>query len=148
MVVVVAGVAAEDTFEMCFIENQEMVEALRSHGADEPFGKSVRIRCPIGRLQDLGALGSEDIIEARHVLGVTISDQEVGGEVSVGEVTGDVPRLFGDPSCVGMGGHPGDPDPPAGELDEEEYVGSCFNSTVSTVKKSVARTPDAWARRN
>jgi hypothetical protein len=54
MVVVVAGVAAEGTFEMCFIENQEMVEALRSHGADEPFGKNVRIRGPIGRLQDLG----------------------------------------------------------------------------------------------
>jgi hypothetical protein len=44
MVVVAAGVAAEGTFEVCFIENQEMVEALRSHGADEPFGKSVGVR--------------------------------------------------------------------------------------------------------
>jgi hypothetical protein len=78
MVVVVAGVAAEDTFEMCFIEDQEMVEALRSHGADEPFGKSVRIRCPIGRLQDLGALGSEDLVEARHVLGVTMCAHQLG----------------------------------------------------------------------
>ena len=51
MAVVVAGVAAKDAFEMSFIENQQMVEALRSDGADEPFGKGVRIRGPKGVLR-------------------------------------------------------------------------------------------------
>jgi hypothetical protein len=45
---------------MPFVHDQEVVEALRSHGAYEPLGKSIGIRGPKGRFQDLSALGSED----------------------------------------------------------------------------------------
>src|ERR1039458_5516423 len=74
--------------------------------------------CP----EDLGALGLEHIVEARHVLGVSVADQEPGGNLCVGEVTGDVPGLLGDPRCIGMSGHPGDPDSPTSEFDEEQDI--------------------------
>jgi hypothetical protein len=51
-----------------------------------------------------------------------VADEELGGYRFVGELTGDVPGLLGDPCCIGVSGHPGDPDPPAAELDEEQHV--------------------------
>jgi hypothetical protein len=62
------GVASKDPFEMPFVHDQKVVKALRSKGTYEPFGKSVGIRGPKGRLQDLGSLGPEDLVEARHYL--------------------------------------------------------------------------------
>ena len=78
MAVVMAGVATKETLEMSFVDNEKVVETLRSDGANEPLGKCVRVRGSEGRLQDLGALGLEHFVEARHVLGVTIADQELG----------------------------------------------------------------------
>ena len=120
--VVVTGVAAQDAFEVGFVHDQQVVQALRSHGAHEPFGEGVRIRGPIGRLEDLGTFSFEYFVEARHGLGVPVADQEPGGDLCVGEIAGDVPGLLVDPSFIGMCGHPGDPDPPAAEFDEEQHV--------------------------
>ena len=104
---------------MPFVHDQKVVKALRSKGTYEPFGKSVGIRGPKGRLQDLGSLGPEDLVETRHVLGVTITDQEPGADVRDNKVTRDVPRLLSDPRRVWMSSHTGDPDSPAAELDKE-----------------------------
>ena len=87
MPVVVAGVAAQDALEVGFVHDQQVVEALRSDGAHEPFGEGVRVRGPEWCPEDLGALGLEHIVEARHVLGVSVADQEPGGDLCVGEVT-------------------------------------------------------------
>jgi hypothetical protein len=57
--VVVTGVGSKDPFEMPFVHDQEVLEALRSHGAHEPLGMSIGIRGPKGRVQDLSALGSK-----------------------------------------------------------------------------------------
>ncbi len=120
--VAVTGIASKDPFEMPFVHDQEVFEALRSDGAHEPFSKRVGIRGSKGRLQDLSALGSEDVVEARHVIGATITDQGPWGDVRVSKVTGDVPRLLSDPRRVRMSGHAGDPDPPAAEFDEEQHI--------------------------
>ena len=61
MPVVVAGVAARDALEVGFVHDQQVVEALRSDGAHEPFGEGVRIRCSKGGLEDLGTLGLEHL---------------------------------------------------------------------------------------
>jgi hypothetical protein len=53
MPIVMTRVAAQDAFEMRFVHDQEVIEALRSDGAHEPFGKGICIRGPIGRPQDL-----------------------------------------------------------------------------------------------
>jgi hypothetical protein len=120
--VVVTGIGAEDAFEVPFIHDQEVIEALRSHGANESLGKCVRIRSSKGGLQDLGAFGLEHFVEACHVLGVTITDQELGRDFRIGKVTADVSGLLNDPCRVWMSGYTGDPDSPAAELDEEQHI--------------------------
>src|ERR1035438_5437067 len=122
MPVVVAGVAAQDAPEVGFGSDQQVGEALRPDRPHEPLGECVRVRGPDGCLEDLGALGLEHVVEARDVLGVPVADQEPGGDVGVGEVTGDVPGLLGDPQGIGVIGHPCYPDPSAAELDEEQNV--------------------------
>jgi hypothetical protein len=122
MPIVMTRVAAQDAFEMRFVHDQEVIEALRSDGAHEPFGKGICIRGPIGRPQDLSAFGSEDFVEAHHVLGVTIADQELGCDARISEITSDIPRLLGDPSRAGMSRDPGDPDSPVPELDKEQHL--------------------------
>src|SRR5450755_2324066 len=96
MAVVMTGVTTKDTLEMGLVHNEKVVEALRSNRANEPFCKCIRVRSPEGRLQDLGAFSLEHFVEARHVVGVAIADQELGSYVCVGEVAGDVPRLLDD----------------------------------------------------
>jgi hypothetical protein len=103
--VVVTGVTSKEALEMGFVYDEKVVETLRSDRAHEPLGKSIGIRRPKGRPHDLSSLGREDLVEARHVLGVTIANQEFRGDVRVGEVSGDVPRLLSDPSRVRMSGH-------------------------------------------
>ena len=122
MSVVMTGVAAKDAFEVSFVENQQVVEAFRSDGSHEPFGKGVRIRGPKGSPKDLGALGIEHVVEVRNVLGVPVTDQELRCDLCVGKIARDVPGLLGDPGRIGMSGHSGDPDPPAAEFDEEQDV--------------------------
>src|SRR5664279_4105183 len=46
--IVVTDVAAKDAFEMGFVHDQKVVEALRPDGTHEPFGNRVRIRGPKG----------------------------------------------------------------------------------------------------
>ena len=122
MAVVVPGVAVQDPFEMSFIENEELVEAFRSHAADEPLRGRVGIRSLIRRLEDLSTFASEDVVEAGHVLGVTIVEQKPELDVFFGEVERDVPRLLGDPGRMGMGRDASDPNPSPSELEKEEHV--------------------------
>jgi len=122
MPVVMAGVAAQDALEVGFVHDQQVVEALRPDRPHEPLGACVRVRGPEGCLEDLGALGLEHVVEARDVLGVPVADQEPGGDVGIGEVTGDVPGLLGDPQGIGVIGHPCYPYPSAAELDEVQNV--------------------------
>ena len=69
--VVMAEVLVEHRFEMSTRDDEEVVEAVLSDGPHEPFGEGVRIRGPIGGLEDLSTLGFEHFIEARHVPGVS-----------------------------------------------------------------------------
>ena len=61
--------------------------------------------------------------------------------------TGQVPSDLGDPGAAWMLGHAQEMDSPTPQLDHELHVESP-EKTVSTVRKSVARMPAAWALRN
>ena len=120
--VVVPGIAAEDSFEMPRVHDEEMIETLGPDRPHEALGVGVRIRGPKRSLQNLGTFRSEDLVEAGHVLRVAVANEEAGRDALVDNVTGDVPGLLGDPARMGMGGDAGDPDPSAAELDEEQDV--------------------------
>jgi hypothetical protein len=72
--VVVVDVDAQDALEMPATEDQEPVEALSSHRADEALGDRVRLGSPDRRADDLDALASEDLVEGGAELGVVIVD--------------------------------------------------------------------------
>jgi len=122
MAVVVPGVAAKDAPKMTFVDDEQMIEALRSDGADEALRVGVRVRRPEWGLQDLGTFRQKDRVEACHVLRVAVANEELDVDPFVGNVTSHIPGLLSDPGRVWMSGHAGDPDPSAADFDEEENV--------------------------
>jgi hypothetical protein len=101
-------------------EDQHVVEALSSNGADPTFRERVCPGCPDGRLHDAEALGPEDLVERSGELGVPVPDEK---HLLI-EASGDrqVPSQLGDPGRVGSAGGAGHVHTPRGELDEKQDV--------------------------
>jgi len=107
---------------MSSIHDQELIEALRSDGPHELLRICVGVRCPERRLQDPGTLGAKDLVEASHVLRVTVPDEELDLDAGVFDVTGHVPALLRDPEGIRVRCDPRDPDPSSAQLEEKEHV--------------------------
>src|ERR1019366_10520027 len=86
-------------------EDEEPFEALPAHTADETLGDRVRSRRPSGRLEDPGALGTEDLVEAGRELRVPVPDQELDCSGALGEVPAQVAGLLGHPLPHWVGGN-------------------------------------------
>jgi hypothetical protein len=61
---VVLGVRVQDALQMTPAEDQQVVEALPSNGADPTLRERVRSRCPNRRLHHRDPFGPEDLVEA------------------------------------------------------------------------------------
>jgi hypothetical protein len=72
VLVVVLGVAVEDRAGVVFVVDQDVVGAFAADGADEPFGVTVRPRCPRRDPDHLDACGAEDRVERGGELRVTV----------------------------------------------------------------------------
>jgi hypothetical protein len=72
--VVVLGVDAKDPLKVTSAENQDVVEALSSNGADPTLCERIRPGCPNGSLHNAEALGAEHLVEGAGELGVSIPD--------------------------------------------------------------------------
>jgi len=70
MLVVVSEVLDEHLLEVTATGDEESVQALSAHRADEPLGKGVGPRCSNRGLDDSHALRAEDLVEAGGELGV------------------------------------------------------------------------------
>jgi len=120
LAVVVVDVVAEHAVEVTPVEDQQPVQALGAHGADEAFRDRVRARRPHRRLHDPYALAPEDLIEGAAVLAVAVADQDA--HALLGEVEAEVSRLLGDPRARRVGRTASKPDAAAQVRDEEEHV--------------------------
>jgi hypothetical protein len=122
------------------------VQDLGANGPHPALGESVGLRSADGREDHPGTLGSEHGVEGARELGVSIADEVPN---SCGNLTGhvDVASLLGGVAGVGVAGRGHHVDPTGPDLDEEQDV-QLERNAVSTEKKSQARTPSAWARRN
>jgi hypothetical protein len=119
MAVVVIDVGVQDVLELATAGDQDPVEALAPHGADEALGKRVGLWSVDRCSDDLDPLAAEDLVEDAAELRVAIVDQEAWGRGSVGERPRELARLLRDPGVVGMLGAARDVDPAAPELDEK-----------------------------
>ncbi len=82
----------------------------------------VGIRGPVRHTEHLSTGTGEDVVEARDVLHIPVTQEELDLDALALEVIGDVPRPLGDPGPMRAGGHPCDPDPSTPKLDEEQDV--------------------------
>ena len=147
MAVVVIDVGVQDALELATAGDQDPVEALAPHGADEALGEHVGLWSPDRCSDDLDPLAAEDLVEGAAELRVSIVDQEAGRRGSVGERPRQLARLLRDPGVVGCWVQPATctlrlPT----SMKNRTY--SRVAKTVSTVKKSHASMLAAWARMN
>ena len=63
LAVVVLDVRAEDVLEVAAVEDQQQVQTLGTHGADEPLRDRVCLRRPHGSLHGPDAFAAEDFVE-------------------------------------------------------------------------------------
>src|SRR5690606_17446498 len=67
----------EDGAQVSLTQDDDVVEALAAHAAEEPLAGCVHQRCANRSLQDADAGGFGDTVEFRAELGVAITDDEV-----------------------------------------------------------------------
>ena len=96
--VVVIDELDEDALEVAFVSDEEPVQTLGPHSANESFGERVRARCAHWRLYDSGAYRSQHLVEGTNELRVAIADQELVAAMLVLETRCEIARLLGDPS--------------------------------------------------
>ena len=83
VVVVVGDVLDQDSFEVPAAEDQPPIKSLTADGADEALGEGVGPGRPNWRANDADAVSSEDLVEARRELGLSVTDQDLDGVDSI-----------------------------------------------------------------
>jgi hypothetical protein len=110
------------------------------------FGVRVRLRRLRRRQHGLHACGGEHGIERGGGLAVSVPDQKPEPVDAVVEIHQWVAGRLGHPLAGRMRGDAGQVYPPPLQFDDKQHV-QPGHPTISTVKKSQASMPVAWARR-
>ncbi len=147
LAVVVIDVLAKDQLQVALPEDEQPVQGFVAQGLDHALAMGVGLRAPVGCQCDSGAFAAEHLIELIDKLCISVVDGKLERSLELVQLPAQVSGLLSDPGAVGMGGAVGVENAPAGDLQEDEHV-EVRSSTVSTVKKSQARTAPAWALRN
>jgi hypothetical protein len=147
MAVVVLDVAVEDAKKLPTPSDQEMVQALPAHGTDPALGDGVGVRRLDRGADDLGTEPVPEVIEGSGELAVTVADQEPDGGGLLIKRDGQVAGLLGNPGAGGLAVTPARCTRRLCSWRKNSTYSRCRN-TVSTVRKSQARMPAAWRRRN
>jgi hypothetical protein len=103
--VVMLEVDPKDLLHVVAPEDQQPVQALGADRPDPALRVRVRLGCPHGREEHLGALGAKDVVEAAGELRVMVAEQEADLPSSL-PAHQQVASLLGDPAAVWVGGHP------------------------------------------
>src|SRR4051794_8340459 len=93
--VVVLHVFTQYAPQMCFIDDQQPIQAFLPCGPNPSFCERIRLGCPVWRPYDFDAFSSEDSVETRGKLGVTITNQEAFGQCLIMKGPGELSRLLG-----------------------------------------------------
>jgi len=120
--VVVPNVGAKDALKVSSADDERPIQAFGTDGAHPPFAERVGVRGPDRGEDDPHAFWAEHLVEGVGELGVPVVDQEPRGSSFILERHGQVPRLLGDPSRVGVRSHSTQVDRPRPELDPHKHV--------------------------
>ena len=76
LVVVVPYILVEDPLKMATTPDQHPIQTLLSYRLYPPLGERVGVRRLDGRLDDLGAVGGEHVVEGTGELAVPVANEE------------------------------------------------------------------------
>ena len=147
LLIVMLDVGAKHPLQVAPTPDENPVKALPASGKDPPLGEGIGFRRPHRRSYDPGALCFKDIVEGTTELGIPIVNQKA----RCGRSTGAASDRF--LACWVIQAESGLAlTPPrwtrllASSMKKRTY--KVFSRTVSTVKKSQAKIPWGWDRRN
>ena len=118
--VVMIDVLGEDRLDVASTEDQEVVQAVFSDGANPAFGKRVRPWGAARRLDGLDADRGEYSVERRGELGVPVADEEAETTTGIFESAGEVAGDLGHPEIAGVGGDAEEVNHAAFDFDHEQ----------------------------
>ena len=125
-------------------ENDHSVEPFSRHGPYSAFRVGIGPRRSDRRLDHPDVLRAEHFVEAGADLGSSTADEELDGPTTVHKT---IHQLAGDLVIKAPVGWSVTPRTRTSRV-ASPITKSCSSDTVSTVKKSMASTPWAWARKN
>ena len=112
--VVVVAVLTEHALKVVLPEDEDMIETLASHGADQAFAVRVRLGCHRGRADHPNAGTLRDIVEDRSELGIVVAEEELR-PLPEGR---QLPKLLGQPVGAGRRGRRRQEHAPRSEVQE------------------------------
>src|SRR5436190_629854 len=120
LAVVVLDVVAKNTLKMASPCDQQPVETLLAHAANETLGVGVRLWRADRCVDDADPLAAEHLVEGGGELAVAVVDEEPRPLEQVGEA--EVAGLLGDPAAGRVRGAAGKVDAAAAYLKKEQHV--------------------------
>ncbi len=114
--VAVRHVLPQHTPQLPLTQDEDVIQALAPHTAEEPLAGGVRPWCPDGGAQDRDPATRRDAVERRPVLAVVVADEEAGALV---ERRG-LAQLLGHPSVSRVARHPDVHHAARAEVDDAE----------------------------
>jgi hypothetical protein len=120
--VVVAKVFGEHCTEVPPVDDQHAVGEFGSQGADEPFGKAVRLWATWGNSDHVDAHIGENSVERGSELASPVAHEESELGDAIAQIHHEVAELLGGPSAVGMGGRAQQMYRSAGHLQDEQHI--------------------------
>jgi hypothetical protein len=120
--VIMPRVLGQDTLEVPFAGDQQVVQALAPQCSREPLRKGIRSRRPDRRLDDPRAVAGEHVVEDGRELAVAVADEELELAGAFAEVHEQVAGLLGGPCPGGVRGDTQDVHPAGLDFYHEEHV--------------------------
>jgi hypothetical protein len=104
------------------VDNQQLIQALLTHGANSPFRESVGIRGMIRYRDHIDVFRAKDRVESVCELGVVIWDQKPDARVVVFQLLHHLMGLLGDPGVVWIDRAVCEMHPMGPNLDKDEHL--------------------------
>ena len=123
LLIVVGDILGHGPVQMFLIDDDELVQALFSHGSNPAFSKGIGIWRLNRGVDHSDMLRAEDCVKGSSECRITIMDQKTHRHVAFLKIPDDLPGLLNNPGTIWMGGAAGEVDATSADLNEEQHIG-------------------------